>query len=200
MKAPDLLSLFGRPDRVRELERGEYLFRRDDPASGCFRLEAGRARLVRAHASGHELTLHELFEGSTFAEAAVFGRRFHCDCRADSASRVAVFDRRRVRSALESDPGLALEWAEHLARQVRDQRALLEIRSIPSARERVLSYLEWRSGGTPAEVELNSLRALATALGLADETVYRTVRRLVEDRLIERDRSRLRLVGTSPAG
>jgi CRP-like cAMP-binding protein len=187
-----LLSDFGEPDRHRDLRKGEYLFRRGDAVFGAFVLESGRVELVRAQQSGAELALHRVHPGASFAEAAVFGASYHCDCRAEIASRLAVYSSARVASALQADPTLALAWARRLADQVRDQRALLEVRSLASAGDRILAYL-----GLPAQeaggAEPPSLRALAAELGLAEETVYRAVARLEREGAIVRRGAALRL-------
>ena len=189
-----LLSHFGEPDRRRELGRGEYLFRREDEVVGAFVLESGRVQLLRALESGGELILHRVHPGSSFAEAALFGDRYHCDCRSQAASRVAVYSKERVMSAVAADPALALAWARGLAEQVRDQRALLEVRSVASAAARIVAFLSLP--GNAGGVEPPSLRALAAELGLAEETVYRAVARLEREGLISRRGASLRLVRT----
>ncbi len=189
-----LLADFGEPDRRRELRRGEYLFRRDDEVVGAYALETGRVQLARALESGGELVLHRVYPGGSFAEASLSGERYHCDCRAEMASRVAVYEKERVNRALEASSGLALAWARRLSEQVRDQRALLEVRSVASASDRIVAYLSLPRHEAQG-VELPSLRALAAELGLAEETVYRAVARLEAEGRIVRDGSALRLSG-----
>ena len=192
MSRDHLLSDFGVPDLHRALGKGDFLFRRGDETWGVFVLEVGRIELVRAQASGTELTLHRAYPGASFAEAALFSARYHCDCRARIPSRVAVYSRDRITAALAGDPKLTLAWARRLAGQVRDQRALLEVRSITRAQDRILAYLQlpFRDG---ADTELPSLRSLASELGLAEETVYRSVARLERAGKIERHGRMLRL-------
>lgn len=189
MSGRNLLAEFGEPDRRKELGRGDYLFRRGDRARAVYRLEAGRVHLVRALESGSELTLHRVHPGTSFAEAALFGAAHHCDARAEIPSRVASFSIARVKAALESDSRLVLAWTRRLAEQVRDQRALLEVRSIASAEERLLAWLALSPGQGPP-----TLRALAAELGLAEETVYRAVGRLERQGLIRRRGAALGLV------
>ena len=192
MSPRHLLADFGEPDRHRELAPGEYLFRRGDRARAAYAVESGRVRLVRAQETGSELTLQRVHPGSSFAEAALFGPTHHCDARAEIRSRVAVYSAPRLAEALERDPELALAWARRLAEQVRHQRALLEVRSIASAEERILAYLTLGSDAA-GELQLPSLRALASELGLAEETVYRAVARLERSERIARRGSALRL-------
>lgn len=191
MRRQNLLASFGPPDRGGELSKGEYLFRRGDEATGAFVLEDGRVELVRAQESGSELTLHRVYPGASFAEAALFSSRYHCDCRAPLPSRVAVYSRSRVATALGENPRLAYDWARQLADQVRYQRTLLEVRSIAAAEERIVAYLQMP--GHDGYVEPPSLRALAAELGLAEETVYRAVARLAGAGRVVRAGSTLRL-------
>lgn len=185
MKREHLLADFGPPDRSQELQAGDYLFRRDDDAHGAFVLESGHVQLIRALESGNELTLHRVYPGSSFAEAALFNSTYHCDCRAPVVSRVAVYSISRLTASFAHDPRLALTWAHRLADQVRHQRTLLEVRAIASAEERIVAYLRMPAHEGSA-VELPSLRALAAELGLAEETVYRAVSRLVSAGRVER--------------
>ena len=186
MNGRHLLADFGDADRLHELAPGEYLFRRGDRARAAYAVESGRVHLVRAQASGSELTLQRVHPGASFAEASLFSASHHCDARAEIRSRVAAYSSSRLVAALEGDPELALTWARRLADQVRRQRALLEVRSIASADERILAYLNL-TADQKGELSLPSLRALASELGLAEETVYRAVPRLERDgRLLRR--------------
>jgi len=176
----------------RELGRGEFLFRAGDRARWVFAVEKGRVRLERPLADGFVLTLHTARRGESFAEAALFGERYHCDAVAETASRVVAVDGAEALAVLTAEPGTALELARRLAEQVRALRALLEIRNIRSAEERLVRYLQLQPllGEPPDE---RPLRAIAAEIGLREETLYRTVRRLEEAGTLRRDRRRIEL-------
>lgn len=182
------------PPARRELARGELLFRTGDEARALYFVERGRLRLERPLADGFLLTLHVAHPGETFAEAALFGERYHCDAVAETASRVAVYPKAAVLAALARDPGFAQRLTALLADQVRTLRALLEIRNVRRADERVLQYLRFRAlAGDPAVDR--PARSIAAEVGLTQETLYRALRRLKNQGLIHRDGRRIRLVG-----
>lgn len=184
-------SLIGRAGR-RVLERNEALFRAGDRVRWVYVVEKGRVRLERVLADGFVVTLHTAREGESFAEAALFGERYHCDAVAETTSRVVAVDRKEALTALTSEPGSAVELARRLAQQVRGLRALLEIRNIRSAEERLLRYLRLRPLlGTPAHER--PLRAIAAEIGLREETLYRTLRRLERNGTLRREGRRIEL-------
>ena len=178
----------------RALRRGEPLFRQDDPAAAVFAVEAGRVRLLRHTSEGSVVTVAVARAGETLAEAALFAERYHCDAVADLPSRVLAYAKPALLAALRADPDLAARFLAVLARQVQSLRARLELRSLRSARQRVLAYLtlegteDDRPDATPRPV-----RDLATDLGLTPEALYRTLARLEAGGLVVRDGRRLRL-------
>lgn len=182
------------PPARRELARGEFLFRTGDEARALYFVERGRLRLERPLADGFVLTLHVARPGESFAEASLFAERYHCDAVAETASRVAVYSKAAVLAAFARDPGFARRLTALLADQVRALRALLEIRNVRQADERVLQYLRFRAlaGGPVVE---RPARSIAAEVGLTQETLYRTLRRLEERGLIHRDGRRIRLAG-----
>jgi CRP/FNR family transcriptional regulator, dissimilatory nitrate respiration regulator len=186
MIAPELLRLaerLGAPRRA--LAGGEALFHQGDPARALYVVESGRLRLVRHTAAGETVTLHVARPGSLLAEAALHSDRYHCDARADLASRVLELEAAGVRGALAADPALALAFTGALCREVQRLRALLELRSLRGAADRLLAYLAWRG---EAELDL-PLKDVASELGLTPEAVYRSAARLErEGRVVRRGR------------
>ncbi|MEZ5331038.1 MAG: Crp/Fnr family transcriptional regulator [Thermoanaerobaculia bacterium] len=181
-----------RTGRRLELRRDEVLFRAGDRARWIYAVETGRIRLERVLSDGYAVTLHTARDGESFAEAALFGECYHCDAVAETASRVVAVDRKEALTALTSDPDAALELARRLAEQVRGLRALLEIRNIRSAEERILRYLRlapWLDGASGRR----PLRAIAAEVGLRDETLYRALARLERRGLVRRRGRRIEI-------
>lgn len=178
----------GPAPRRRTLARGDYLFHRGDPALAIFAVERGRLRLERTLADGGLLTLATVRAPQGLAEAALFAERYHCDARAETASAVGAYDKAAVLAAVERDPRLARRLLARLARQVQTQRALLELRNVRPASERVMHYLHLAAF---FELDLGDrpLRALAAEIGLTPETLYRTLARLeASGRIVRRGR------------
>ncbi len=184
------------PDGVVELERGGYLFRRDDPADRLFQVESGRVVLARVSPLGRELILARSGPGVWVAEAALHAERYHCDCRAELRSQVRVFEQARVVALFRERPEVALSFMGELSREVRRLRALLEVRLEPSAEARILAYVAIVSNFEPIDpkedgasaVRVALVRGLAGDLGLAEATVYRVLGDLRDRGVLEVDR------------
>ena len=180
---------------VRALAGGEALFLQGDLARALYLVEVGRLRLVRHTAAGEAVTLHVARPGSLLAEAALTAERYHCDARADLPSRVVELPRGALRQALAGDPELALAFAGALCREVQRLRALVELRSLRGARDRLLAYLRWTCDGDAGGLD-QPLKDVASEIGLTPEAVYRAAARLErEGRLRRRGRRRLEPTG-----
>ncbi len=172
---------------VRDLDKGECLFRQGDPSQALFRVISGRLSMVRHLQDGRRVTLHVARPGEGLAEAALFSPVYHCDAVADRRSRVAVHSRRAVLDALEADPAAALRFMAGLARQVMSLRSRLELRNVRPARERVLCYLLLAADGATGRVRFDGpLKDAAGEVGLTPEAFYRALAELERRGEIER--------------
>lgn len=182
--------------RRRRLAAGDRLFRQGDATSALYVVDSGRIVLVRHTSEGAAVTVHVARAGETFAEAALFSERYHCDAVADTASSVAVLPRAAVRRALRADPDLADAFMRQMAAQIQALRAALEVRNVRSARERVLQYLALapRHAG---EVRLDRpLKQVAAEIGLTHETLYRALAALEAEGRVSRHGRVIRLART----
>jgi CRP-like cAMP-binding protein len=189
-----LLSLFEhRPARV--IEAREVVFRQGTPASHLYVVDRGRVRLLRHTATGRALTLHVAEAGELFAEGALFSKVYQCDAVADEASSVRSLGKAELTGYLSDSPALGLELLERVTRQLHRARALVELRAIRSAEERVLHHLLLSVPPHGREVEFRRpLTEIATELGLTHESYYRCLTKLVRDGSIERQGRRIRLL------
>ncbi len=194
-----LLSLFEhRPPRV--IEAREALFRQGMPASDLYVVDRGRVRLVRHTATGHMLTLHVAEDGDLFAEGALFSEVYQCDAIADEKSSVRSLDKIELIRRLSSSPALGLELLERVTHQLHRARALVELRAIRSAEQRVLHHLLLTVPSRGREVEFRRpLTEVATELGLTHEAYYRCLAKLARNGFIERKGRRIRIL-ERPAG
>ena len=173
--------------RLRHLDAGEVLFRQGEAVAALYRLRTGRIRLIRNLEDGTSVVLHVAKAGETFAEASAFAESYHCDALADVASDVVSIPRSEFLAALASDRDAALGFARLLACQVRNLRALAELRSIRAAPERIMAWLRMRATGNPPVVAIDrTWTEIAAELGLTREAVYRALAVLERDRRILR--------------
>jgi CRP-like cAMP-binding protein len=172
---------------VRQLEPGQALFRQGDKAMAIFAVERGRLRLIRQTVDDRRVVLHTARAGELFAEAALFSDVYHCDATADIASRVRVLSKPALLAAFRADPDFAQRFTAVLARQVMTLRTRLELRSIRSARERVLQHLLLAADSDGRTVRLDgSLMDLAAEIGLTHEALYRALAALEREGALAR--------------
>ena len=102
----------------RELRPGQFLFRQGDRAEYIFALEHGQIVLTRYLSSGKSVPMHAARAGQTFTEAALFSDVYHCNAVAGAKSRVRMYAKHELLSALGRDPSLALQYVASLSREV----------------------------------------------------------------------------------
>jgi CRP-like cAMP-binding protein len=175
--------------RQRRLAAGETLFRQGDRATAIFRIDSGRARLVRHLGDGSQVTLHVARAGETFAEAALFAGSYHCDAVAETESVISLLPKADLMAVLQQNPQAALDVAAQLSRQVRDLRLRLELRNVRPATLRLETWLRLQAEGDPPQVRPDrSWSAIAPELGLTREAVYRALAGLEKAHRIRRKR------------
>ena len=184
-------SLFGSlPSDISQrivLSKGSYVFAADDPTHGLFLVESGRVRLIRHAIDGSEFTLHIAQAGETFAEASLFADHYHCDAVADLPTTVLAFDKEHILAYLASDPIKARQWINHLSKQIQNLRAQAMRLSLNSADDRLLSFLRMHCTDGPVMSIDRPWKTIASELGMAHETLYRTLARLERKGLIVRN-------------
>ena len=140
------------------------------------------------------MILHTARRGEFFAEASLFAETYHCDAVAVAPSRIRVYPKAKVMEALRTDPLLATAFMARLAHQLQELRARMELRSIRSARERVLQYLRLRADldGRSIAIE-GQLQDIAAEIGITREALNRTLATLEAEGFITREGSAIAL-------
>lgn len=190
---PDLIEplLEALPEEARQtrvLERGEFLFRQSEPARAIFLVSSGRVRMFRDLADGSSVTLHVARDGETFAEAALFANEYHCHAQAELSTAVITIDTEQLLNLMSTDAALALQLSRQFAAQVRELRAMLSLRDIRSADERLLTWLRRKVDQETMALTLDRpWSAISEELGLTREAVYRSLGKLQSQGLLERE-------------
>lgn len=191
---PRAPALAGVTPRMRRLAAGEVLFRQGDRTAGIYALAAGRVRLRRVTPDGTPVTLHLARAGETFAEAALFSARYHCDAVADVDSLVGLYPKAMLAAQLRGDAEALWQFAGDLARRLQGMRSRYELRQIRSAPERVLQFLRLRCDAEGCFSSDGTLKELAAELGMTHEALYRALGTLAQQGRLLRDGSLLRLL------
>ncbi|MBI3145726.1 MAG: Crp/Fnr family transcriptional regulator [Pseudogulbenkiania sp.] len=183
------------PEPLREMakrvdaEASETLFRVGDPVLHVYLVISGEARLTRLGRNGREVILQRS-RGGFIAEASLDSRTYHCDAIAAEPTTLLLFPTAAFRVALGAEPSFCKAWQSQLAREVRKLRAQCERLSLPSAADRINHYIE--SEGTDGAVTINqSRKSWAAELGLSHEALYRALRRMQDEGVLEVDGNRL---------
>lgn len=175
--------------RERAVSSGQALFKQGDATTGVYYLISGGIDLIRGLASGHDVILHRARAGETFAEASLFSNHYHCTAIATRDSRVMECLRTVVQEKMTSDAEFSWQLASRFAMQIQEGRRHVELLSIRSADERILMAME-------DGLLTDDIVSFASVIGLAQETVYRALKRLVDNGAIERTaRGQYRIAG-----
>ena len=180
------IGSFGIVPVLRVLAAGDTLFRQGAPAVGVFRLLRGGLRLVRATATGTEVTMHTVRPGELFAEASLFASRYHCDAIATSRSEVHWYPGDALRAQFQACPQMMWQFTAELAHRMQGLRGRLEVQQVRSAKERVLAYLSLNSDAEGQWTRPGTLKHLAQEIGLTHEALYRALAALEKEGRIAR--------------
>ncbi len=172
------------------VNKGELIFRPGDAVESIHVVLRGRIKLIRDTEDGNPVVLQLAVAGDMLAEASLFSDSYHCAALAVSPdAELAVFARRELLSALRSSSVAAMDIMEIFAMRIRKLRALLEIRNIRSARERIHAWLRLEANSSN-EIVLNmTYKDAAYLLGLAHETFYRALKQLELDGILKREKN-----------
>lgn len=148
-----------------------------DATQGLYYLVDGIIDLKRVTNSGHSIMIHRARPGDTFAEASLFSDSYHCTATAFCESTVITCSRAAILELLDTDLEFARLMASRFATQIQESRRRVELLSIRSADERVLAA--FKDG-----LLVDDIATFAESIGLASETVYRTLAQLNKDEKI----------------
>jgi CRP-like cAMP-binding protein len=173
---------------ARCLSKGMALFRRGERCTELYIVQSGIVRLLRHQADGNATIMHVAHPGEWIAESSLFADRYHCDAVAENDCRVICLKKAEVLRALEEDPHRSILLAQLLAQRLREQRRLQEILRLRRAADRLLAWLQWRSKGRPARLEIvRTWTCVADELGVSREALYRAIASLKRKGLLRID-------------
>jgi CRP/FNR family transcriptional regulator, dissimilatory nitrate respiration regulator len=186
--------------RICQFRKEQVIFREGEACPGIYVVGQGLVRVYKRGAGGREHVLHVVGPGGSFAEVAAIGG-FAVPAWAQAVKRTTcvLLPQDRFLQALAEDHKLSLGMLSSMAGWVRRLVTLLEDVTLRDAAGRVARYLLALPQSKSAEtgsVKLPALkRYVASHLNLTSETFSRTLRRLVEARLIaESGRDCIRLL------
>jgi CRP-like cAMP-binding protein len=167
---------------IRTVDRNAVIARMDDPAAAMFYLKSGRIDMCRYTRHGDEIVIHRARAGETFAEAAIFSDRYHCDMVAAQNSEFVSISKAAVLQMMSGNPDFTIAVTARFARQIQDYRRRLEILAIRDASSRVFA-------GIADGLLFKDIKGFAAQIGLSHEAVYRALATLTrQGRLVKAGR------------
>jgi CRP-like cAMP-binding protein len=171
---------------------GQTLFLEQDAAESIYFLEFGEIKLLHNTESGQLIQHYRIKAGEIFAEFALFNDNYLCTAIAEIPSRVVIFPKRPFLEALQQDVYLSTRMMEQMARRLHQVKTLITTRSIRSARDRVLHYLQ--IAVQPEQNTLNlelPLKEIAEEIGISPEAFSRALKGLQREGIITRRKRRI---------
>ncbi len=174
-----LHQLDAKDQKSRNLVSGETLFLQGSVTSGLFYLVSGTVNLNRMTKNGHSALIHRACAGDTFAEASLFSDSYHCTATAVNETVVIECQRDAVLQLLDTDIAFSRAMISRFALQIQEGRRRVELLSMHSAEERIVAAL---GDG----LLIDDIASFAEIVGLAPETVYRTLGKLSEEGVVKK--------------
>ncbi len=175
---------------VRTAEKGEYLFRQGEPATGFYVVQRGTINVHRVNAAGKEQVIHVFRPGESFAEAAMaMEKGYPANARALESSQVLLIQKAGFLALLRRAPELGLRMFAAMSFRLRTLVGQLEDLTLKDVETRLANWLVRRcpdpESDEPAVIHLSlTKRVLAAELGTVSETFSRTLAKLREQNLV----------------
>lgn len=171
-----------------DLTSGEILYQQGEDAKSLYWLVSGQMRLV-SFVNDQMVTHYFVEAGELLAESALSIPTYGCTAIAESPSKLMALPVDAFAQALKDCPGLSKRYLSHLTHRFYNVKALLELRSIHSARDRILHYLVNRLMPDQTALTLDKpLRAIASELAITPEALSRILSRLQFEGIMTRKR------------
>ena len=171
---------------LRNLDRGEYLFRQGEPSEGFYVVQRGAINVHRVSAAGREQVIHVFRAGESLAEAALATPTgYPADARAVETSAVLLIPKAPILELIGRRPDLALRMLGSMSQHLRVLVGMLDDLTLKDVETRLANWLLKHSQGRAGPLQLpGTKRVLAAELGTSSETLSRTFADLRDRKLI----------------
>jgi CRP-like cAMP-binding protein len=185
----------------RRFDAREVVFREGDDSDTCYVVRTGRARAVRDHGDGRQITLAQFGPGDIFGELALFDteRRSATVDAVDDLEVVAVLGS-DMRSLMRRHPDIAVKLVIALGRRLREANERLARQSFQTVQSRVATVLfdlvtqaqsEKPANGSSDVLVVSTQAELAQLAGSSRESASRFLAVLERAGIITQGRGKL---------
>jgi CRP-like cAMP-binding protein len=183
----------------RSFDAGEAVFREGDESSTCYVVRTGRARAVREHGDGRQITLATFGPGDIFGELAMFDdERRSATVEATEDLAVLAIACPDMRRFMHAHAEIAVKLAISLVRRLRAANERLARQSFQTVQSRVAAALEQlveqaqADGAGERDVTITATQAdVAQLAGSSRESASRFLAVLERAGVIAQGRGRL---------
>jgi len=169
------------------LKKGDVLFYPKDNVRYMYVVKQGEVKMIRHTRNGDLAILQLAKTGDLLAEASLFSEKYHCMAVVESERvELLLFERIALLHALKMDSKSMLELLSLFSQQIRQQRTMLELHRIRSARQRIYTYFQLHVDKNHQITMSCSYKDLAYQLGLTHEALYRSLKILENEGKIQR--------------
>ncbi len=194
---PNDLARLARIASQHTFRPGEMVWREGQEAEAFWVLLRGQVKIYQVSAEAREQILRLVHPGEFFGEAAALsGGAYPAHCQAMTRVTAVRIPAAAFAELLRQSPQLALNMIVALSHLLRGFAGLVDALALRDVSARVAKYLldlSARGEGEWVTLEVNK-RALAARLGTVSETLSRTLRRFMDQGLLEVDGPRIRLL------
>ena len=174
------------------LKAGEIVFHADEPAEKIFGVQTGKIQLVRYLDNGQMSYQCSVQAGAWFGETSLFKDVYSNSAIATEPSQVIAISKQTFLTLLGHNSEVSLLFTSQLTEQLHTARNLMTLRCIRSATDRVLAYLHsLKTPGQTTCVLPHPLKAIAEQICLTPEVVSRSLRKLQDAGIIERNQRKI---------
>lgn len=177
------------------LSNRQILFNRNEASQAIYAVRSGQIRLLHYTKSGQSISHYAVRSGEICAEVALFLDAYTCSAIAEEPTQVLVFPKQTFLNALQQHSDFAAAFIMQLSHRLHKTKVMLELRSIHSAPERVLHYLQLIVPPEQDTIVLEQpLKNVAADLGISSESLSRSLTQLERDGAIAREKRKIRLI------
>ena len=181
--------------RRRELEAGEVLFTQGAPTDSVYLVEHGCIKLVVHPHDAKQMVLYRALTGEIFAEEHLVQDRYSYSAIAEVDTILSSVSRQVLLGDVMRDRAVLERYLACLSGRYHQLRINFERLGIPSAKARVLDFLEAITRGKSHPIDLSGqIKSLSDDLNLTHEAVYRALRDLESDGAIQRSEGMIRVL------
>jgi CRP/FNR family transcriptional regulator len=194
LETVDIVKLDEIVKRGRVLQKGEHVYRAQDPFQSVYAIRSGYVKTYRLTDDGEEQVTGFYFSGEVFGMDGINKGEHSCSAKALESTAICEIPFSRFQSLTSQLPSLQMHFFQLMSQEITSDQQLITLLSKKTAKERIATFLLTVSSRnanrqlSPTHFRLPFSRTdIGNYLGLTVETVSRTFSQLCKDELLEID-------------